>query len=120
MQLAAVVSAQSAAVDFSSSLLQTMTLRNRGGRLERTGQLFNAAQASRIPQLLCDMAAKNELAGHQASNRAKRTLQQLRGLDISREQASAMQRGLFDETECWHLHKFCHASLPPFASERAH
>ncbi|PSC70759.1 hypothetical protein C2E20_5837 [Micractinium conductrix] len=35
-----------------------MTLRNRQGRLERAGQLYNWRQARRIVTLLCDMTAK--------------------------------------------------------------
>ena len=38
--------------------LQYMTLRNRQGRLERAGQLYNWRQARRIVTLLCDMTAK--------------------------------------------------------------
>ncbi|PSC76837.1 Tcr1 transposon ORF2 [Micractinium conductrix] len=37
---------------------QYMTLRNRQGRLERAGQLYNWRQARRIVTLLCDMTAK--------------------------------------------------------------
>ncbi|PSC67335.1 Tcr1 transposon ORF2 [Micractinium conductrix] len=42
----------------NDALYHYMTLRNRQGRLERAGQLYNWRQARRIVTLLCDMTAK--------------------------------------------------------------
>ena len=60
--------------------LQYMTHRNRRGRLERGGQLYNHGQASRIVHRLCDMTAKAKRVHDAAGTHVTGHLEKLEAL----------------------------------------
>ena len=79
-------------------LSQYMTHRNRQGRLERGGQLWNAQQAAGIVSLLCSMHARAAAAQQAAARGLAQVLQQLElHHGITREQVGSTGMGWVGE-----------------------
>jgi hypothetical protein len=78
-----------------------MTHRNRWGRLERAGQLWNQRQADRIVPLLCSMSAKAARTNQAASSKVCSILQQLSDRGVDEDEVGSSWQQL------WGLHVLC-------------